>query len=58
MDIGEKLRLLRIRRGLTQEDMADRLRTEQWLHFAGRAQPCLPVYRDADRHAWNALAPA
>ena len=24
MDIGEKLRLLRIRRGLTQEDMADR----------------------------------
>lgn len=51
MDIGEKLRLLRIRRGLTQEDMADRLRTEQGLHFAGRAQPCLPVYRDADRHA-------
>ncbi|MGN1020456.1 MAG: helix-turn-helix domain-containing protein, partial [Aristaeellaceae bacterium] len=24
MDIGEKLRLLRIQRGLTQEDLADR----------------------------------
>ena len=46
MDIGAKLKGLRQRRGLTQEELADRCELS---NLTGRAQPRLPVHRDADR---------
>lgn len=44
MDIGEKLRQLRLQRGLTQEELADRCRAEQGVHLPGGAEPGLPLH--------------
>ena len=58
MDIGEKLRLLRIRRGLTQEDMADRCELSKgFISQVERnlASPSIATLTDMLR---NASAPA
>ena len=51
MDIGEKLRQLRLQRGLTQEEMADRCELSKGFISQVERNLASPLHRHADGHA-------
>ena len=50
MDIGSKLKELRVLKGLTQEELADRAELFQGLHLAAGRDLTSPIHRHPDRY--------
>ena len=51
MDIGNKIRELRTRKGLTLEELASRSELTKGFLSQLRARPYLPVHRLSERHS-------
>ncbi len=51
MDIGNKLKELRVLKGLTQEELADRSELSKGIYFPAGAQSYLPLYRYSDGYS-------